>query len=466
MIDNAFTRVFGPKSAEGKMEDKSVEQHQHPPSSSPSIPPSIPPSKAPIPIEKVLPIERDIKKDILEKIAAYKSERFNKKGPKFSRRIVLGAHNDILPLTCEETGIVYAMMMPAVAGKGLSFHSPFSSVKNCRAMAQEGAEYLRRLDAQILSGILITLADNYSLFRFQPSDSGAQKNALLRTVDREVLIDAILLIEDWVNSGNAQWLPKLSLILDARTMQTGLNARIREWLRTVVDAIHTPDTESYESALTVHRTISAPTVSKAKKEAIAVRKEFRSWKKEAKEDISDLFKAKKISFKLKTYLTAVLTEENIAAADAGTIALMAMKLDDIDDASAASLAKDIQYFHSKLQNPATDNWDSEEASFSSMAPGVYAQEQEPPQRQTISSPSPSSSNSSSSNSSSSPSSSPSKDSNSSKDSPSPSKESTKEDSSTKEEKPLSFTERLLLKKKLAALSKDASTKQGEQDASF
>jgi hypothetical protein len=314
----------------------------------------------------------ELRIEVLQRISAYKATRRPAQNKTFSKRIVLGAQTDILPLTCSESGIVYALMLPAVAGKGLEFNSPFSSYKNCRMMAQEGFSYLSKLDSQILSGILLILADNYSLFRFAPTDSGVQKNALLRTVDRELLIDAIILIENWANTTSCMYWPKLSIILDAHTAELGLSARMREWLKLVVESIYTPDT-SPEESITVKKT---PTVSKAKKELVSVRKDFRDWKREAKQDILLLATENKISQKLKTYLLAVLTEDNIAAADSGTIDLMAQKLTQLGDTVASELADQITYFHSKLAVSTTD-WDEPESQplFSSQPVGSSLSEQ-------------------------------------------------------------------------------------------
>lgn len=290
------------------------------------------------------PETKDDSKEIAERISSYK-ERFNHKPEQkrpASKKIVLGQYNDIAPMVCEKTGIVYALLFPAVPGKTLETISPFASYKTCRSLVQEGAPYLARLSNQQLAGIFLTMADHYDLLRTSGAATAASSNALLRTVDKSKLIDALLMIETWINSSNAQWIAKLSLIPTPEIIEKGLNYRFTGWLQSAVDCVYKPDRESYEDALTIKRTISVPSVAAARKEAAQAKREFNTWKKGAKDNINTLYTSKIISIKLKTYLTAILDEKTIESASEETINLLAMKLSGLNNEDASELAESIK----------------------------------------------------------------------------------------------------------------------------
>lgn len=285
--------------------------------------------------------------EILERIKAYKAQMLRSKAQKkLSNRVVLGAHHDIQALVCAKTGAAYGLLMPSIKGFALEFDSPFASYENCRGLAQQGAGFLRMQNAQILAAILITLAENYNLLSYRPSDSGAQKNAVLRMAERDTMIDAILLLESWVNTGNASYLPRLSLLLDAEP--NNMEHRMRGWLSSCVDAIYKPDRTSYEEAVTVKRSIEVKTTAAAARAKLALKKEYRAWKKMAKEHINSLFSQKLVSLKLKTYFLAMIQDEAILEVDPNVIDIMGNRLQQMDSPMANALGMNLLSFHRQL----------------------------------------------------------------------------------------------------------------------
>lgn len=285
--------------------------------------------------------------EILERIKAYKAQMLRSKAQKkLSNRVVLGAHHDIQALVCAKTGAAYGLLMPSIKGFALEFDSPFASYENCRGLAQQGTGFLRMQNAQILAAILITLAENYNLLSYRPTDTGAQKNAVLRMAERDTMIDAILLLESWVNTGNASYLPRLSLLLDAEP--NNMEHRMRGWLSSCVDAIYKPDRTSYEEAVTVKRTIEIKTTAAAARAKLALKKEYRAWKKMAKEHINSLFSQKLVSLKLKTYFLAMIQDEAILEVDPAVIDIMGNRLQQMDNPMANALGMNLLSFHRQL----------------------------------------------------------------------------------------------------------------------
>lgn len=285
--------------------------------------------------------------EILERIKAYKAQTLRGKAQKkLSNRVVLGAHHDIQALVCAKTGAAYGLLMPSIKGFALEFDSPFASYENCRGLVQQGAGFLRMQNAQILAAILITLAENYNLLSYRPTDTGAQKNAVLRMAERDTMIDAILLLESWVNTGNCSYLPRLSLLLDAEP--NNMEHRMRGWLSSCVDAIYKPDRTSYEEAVTVKRSIEVKTTAAAARAKLALKKEYRAWKKMAKEHINSLFSQRLVSLKLKTYFLAMIQDEAILEVDPAVIDIMGNRLQQMDSPMANALGMNLLSFHRQL----------------------------------------------------------------------------------------------------------------------
>lgn len=306
--------------------------------------------------------------DILSKIKTYKFHNRNSRNgakDKLSDRIVLGRNSEIASLICEKTGAAYGLIIPSLRNKVFEFDSPFASLSNCRGIAQAGFDYLSGLNAQILSAVLITLADEYSLLSYRPSDSGAQKNAILRLIDREILIDSILFIENWVNSTSAAYIPKLSLLLDAEP--NNMNDRAKRWLSSCVDAIYKPDRTEYDNSEKPVRTISIKATAAANRALLSLKKEYRAWKKEAKEKINSLYSEKLVSLKLKSYFLAIIQDNAILGVDPDVISLMSQKLGQLDNVMANKLGLDLFSFYEKLSEDRADDFFS--TSFASQPLG-------------------------------------------------------------------------------------------------
>lgn len=327
-------------------------------------------------------IPKQEEKNIDDKRAAYIQNKIKqKKGAslpagapkeKFSRRVILTRDSERMAVVCEATGAVMALDVPSIPGHVFTIHSPLAVYNNCRGIAQQGAGYLNKLQTQTLAAVLITLADNYSLLHFQPSDSGAQKNAILRTASKELIIDSILMIEDLVNSMNQHRLPRLSLILDTDVQQNGIHARMQEWQKACIDAIYKPDLRTYDEIVKPQKSITPYTTARANKEKIALRKEFRQWKKDAKPMIAGLYAKQKISIKLKAILDTLTIEDNMLSADVAVVDLLCLKLRQLEHEDTTELAKNISYFKNRMDEMQDNgDWLDELSPFSSSAPGVY-----------------------------------------------------------------------------------------------
>ena len=278
-------------------------------------------------------------------VTSYKARNIanNAQKQRVHRSLQLAKHTIYATVVCEETGIVSLLEIPAIQGFALTYNHPLSDLGNSRGLAQQGKDYLRKLDMQVLAGILIVLAADYSLFCYQPSDSGAQKNAILRTVQKDTLINAILTVEDMIHSSNHSYLPKLSLILDTRVEQGGIENRMQAWLKLIVEAIYKPDTETWDENETAQRNLKIRNKEASKErmhEESILRKEQKILKDDLKSAlclIKDLFKAEQISGKMRIFLGGVFQEFQLLTMEEGARALLANKLSDIDSSDAFKL---------------------------------------------------------------------------------------------------------------------------------
>ena len=328
----------------------------------------------------VSPILLEAAEKALENIAERKAliRPYNATQERFSKRLVLGRQNNIIPLICEETGAVMGLLNPAIPGKSLVYKSPLASVAVCKDIASEGFSYLSLLDTSILAAILITLAAEYSLFHYGVSISGAQKNALIRTAPREFLIEAIVILAGKINSINARFIPSLSLILEKDVDNESIRIRMFNWLSAVRDVVGRPlralkeeaeEKEEQEQKKPI-KLITAVTVTKHKKNVAEQAKEFKKWKREAKNDIDTMFKDKKISLKLKTFLLATIVESEIlASTDSTLVELMATKLEQLNILAASHIAIGLRKYY-RIYSEATKE-EKITTSFASTPVGVY-----------------------------------------------------------------------------------------------
>lgn len=313
----------------------------------------------------------------IQAVNSYKkglTEKRQKRIP--SQKLILSARHDIQSIVCMQTGVVSGILFPAIPNKALEWTSPFGEYKVCRGIAQEGRELIQKLDSQILAALFLTTASHYDLIRSPLGYSGVEKNALLRTVDRIALIDAVLLIENAVNTANNQFLPVLSLEATSEVLTGGFHGRFIGWLQAITEAIHKPILKAaHEKSESSENGTSVSYISKIKKQKSNLKKEFREWKKSAKEDIQDLFTENKIGQKFRTYLMAFLSEENLREADESFVSLVQTKLEQLDDGAATQLAEDIGYFFEKFSDSVQSSYE-EQPTFSEQPLGSSLQQTE------------------------------------------------------------------------------------------
>jgi hypothetical protein len=313
-----------------------------------------------------------------------------KRKQKFSSRIVLGAHTSLFPMVCSDTGAVAAITIPTIPGKAFIYRSPFAVIGNCHSIAAEGPEYLYKLEAQLLAAIVITLAAEHRLFQYQPSDTGAQKNAVLRTVRRETLVSAILFIHSTVNSFRASKIPSLSCIPSEDMLEYGMDTRMTLWLKTCIDCIFPPVTakdapaanaatkqedyflEEEESEAKIQKKISAQTHALTKAKLAATRRDFKAFKALSIANIKYLYTGQKISLKLKNFLLGILSEELLISSDGAMVDLLCTKLDQLNLDIAAKLAIGIKRFRREFTEQTLSEFTTDSApTFSSMPIGKY-----------------------------------------------------------------------------------------------
>ena len=286
---------------------------------------------------------------VMDRIATApgKFNRNSAQAAKISRKIELARQWTKQSVVCELTGVVILLEIPRIPGSNvLVYTSPLSIVENARGIAQQNWKYLSSLDTQILAAVLITLADDYSLFRYAPTFSGAEKNALLRSCNKQEIINAIQVIETFVNSNNVVYLPQLSFLTDADSNQSTFENNLHCWNKLVVDAIRKPDLVEYDSDATLSTPMSTMSEiikrdrlelsAKSKEEAQKQRdsresdRKFKADMKLALAYTKELRKAGIISAKQKDILSHLCDPMAFATIPATTIRTICTKLELIE----------------------------------------------------------------------------------------------------------------------------------------
>lgn len=320
-------------------------------------------------------------KNVAEKRVSFHA--YNKTPQRYSKRIVLGKQEDIIPLICPETGAVMGLLNPAIPGKGLVYRSPLATFAVARDMASEGPAYLNRLDMNVLAAIAITLAAEYDIFRYSGSVTGAQKNALLRTIPKDMLINGILILAGKINAINYPYLPSLSVIIETEIAQEDMRVRFVNWLTSLHAILVKPittireeeDQEQEEKEKKPVKLITPQTDSKTRKQKADIKREYKAWRSSSKDDITAMYKAQKISMKLRNFLMATIAEEEtLMTADATLIDLMAQKLEQLNIEMASKLAIGLKKFHRIYVEYKDNEFTFESTNFASTKPGLYIED--------------------------------------------------------------------------------------------
>ena len=282
---------------------------------------------------------------------------------KVSRRILPARITENITVVCDATGCVSLIDIPLIPTHTLIWTSPLASLPNCRGLVQQGFTYLERLDTQVLAALLITIADSYSLLRYSPTDTGAQKNAILRTAGKLVLINALLLIEEYVHSHNRIYLPALSLLFDTKIEQNGIETRMTEWMKEVASVLLrlTPADNTEESqedsfySTAPKKTITPDFIrdKKASKARAAKAAKATDWAetnkkwaeqrvykediKNAKVHLKNLIMVEQVSPKLQGLLKSVFTEDSLLSMDSSMRSLLSLKMSSFSSESAKAL---------------------------------------------------------------------------------------------------------------------------------
>lgn len=259
------------------------------------------------------------------------AKRFAQNAAKYraSKAIRMADFSKKLTLICPESGIVSVVDIPAVPGFFLEYINPLSILPNARLIVQRGYAYLIALDTQVLAGLLITLADDYSLFQYPTFSNGTNKNALLRSAGKTELIHALLFIEEKIHSENYSSLPKLSFIADSDAKQGTMEARLHNWLSIIQKELEAPTVvfpaAPIKSFFKAQAEEKKHTAEQEKKE----RKALLSFNKELSEAISackTLCKDGLIDQKLRNLLISFMDKDVFSTLESGIKAKVSLKL--------------------------------------------------------------------------------------------------------------------------------------------
>lgn len=270
------------------------------------------------------------------------SASHNARKLKVSKNLHIVKSHKQLSVACAQTGIISLLDIPAIPGFSLVYDSPFADVSNCRGIVQRGKDYLFCLEPQILAGIFITLASEYELFRAQEQNNGAANNAILRAAGKEVLIEALLLIENWIHSRNSVYIPKLSLILTKEESQHSIQNRMANWLKLAAEATVKPDLIVYDEKAKPEKIVfsSVQKVSVKKKQELSAKvfaKRILAQDKKIAKALIPTMKA--ASKKMKAFLEEIFRNENLVTADSMMVKMLAEKLMSYGEESADRIAE-------------------------------------------------------------------------------------------------------------------------------
>jgi len=287
-----------------------------------------------------------------------------------SRNLTLAERSERVTVNCPISGITSLIDIPKIPQRVLIWASPLGDLANCRGIAQQGLDYLRKMDTQTLAGILLVLTNEYNLFRYQPADNAAQKNAVIRTAGKDCIINAILFVEEYVHSKNRTYLPQLSLILESAEVIGTIEGRMTEWLKLVASVVYSQDFPTVSDYLegedefydTVPNKTMRPVYVKEQKKKEkkedwskqnkkwAEQRELKADIKTAKEILKTIQQHETISSKILSLLKSVFTEDAILTIDPSMLFLIVSKMEVYTSSEAKTLVAILKKPYKLLKN--------------------------------------------------------------------------------------------------------------------
>jgi hypothetical protein len=271
---------------------------------------------------------------------------------RLSKKLALSKSFQQCTVVCPISGIVSLLDIPTIPGYTLIYENPLTDVRNVEGICTRGKDYLELLDTQVLAGMFIVLLSHYDLFRDTPASTGAERNALLRSAGKPLLIETLLVVNNWVHHGNIRYIPGLSLVYSKEMVQTSMQARVSEWLKLVIDSIVRPDTAEYNHKSRAPK-ITFSSVEKVSrkerrtKEAESIdRKFFLSHKKEAR----DIILALPIPKHKKQILEDIFTGNMLLTAPTENLEKLAQKIEAIEHRNAKRLAEIVRFERKALRD--------------------------------------------------------------------------------------------------------------------
>lgn len=280
---------------------------------------------------------------------------------KVSQKVSAPVNHETVAVVCSKTGMTVEIIMPKIPGVVLEYTNPLSLYANIKGILAKGAEYLNKLDAQILAGMWLTAYRHYDIVAKQTErgPDAVALNAMLRTAGKTILIDGLELI-DHINSNNCHRLPRFSLDYNAHKEFTSLGPALQEHNRAIRAVIY-PTAESFyakskeakelveiESSKYQDDTsyvVKAATKTKLSSAEREYEEKFVANRREAKQILARLVESREIPSLFIAKLKPVFIGKNLVAMAAETRKTVANKLRSFKSVDAQRLAVIVEEGH-------------------------------------------------------------------------------------------------------------------------
>ena len=252
-----------------------------------------------------------------------------------SKKLSVGKSTEVMPCICDFTGIVLELVIPQIAGTAFSYENPLAKFKNAKGIVQQGENYLKKLDSQILAGLWITVYRNYGLLAESSikNTNSSILNALLRTAGKDILINS-LLFSTYINSSNASRLPAIALDYETHKHSSSLAPTLQEYTKLLSSILYPPAAKAATAADIELSEIQAfQQAKKAQAKRIgrsdvekAFEEDFAENKRVAKRLIAELADSMAVPSKLIAFLRTITTGRHLVVMDSGLRSNIVAKL--------------------------------------------------------------------------------------------------------------------------------------------
>lgn len=169
---------------------------------------------------------------------------------KIRAKLCLTKQPAIVAISCPKTGINSAIALPEIPGKVLEVIHPLAYWSNVKGILAEGTTYFRKLDSNVLAGLVLCTYEHFSLLD-KYELTAQEANSILMTASDDTLIDALAIARQFTEK-NTVGIAALSLEWKEIKDRDSIDRQIAEYVKGLKAEFFVSEEQKKQDRITVH----------------------------------------------------------------------------------------------------------------------------------------------------------------------------------------------------------------------